>query len=302
MEWLWIPITIGAAFCQNLRTVLQKHLKGRLSTNGSNFTRYVYGFPLAILYVLGLHYLVGYAWPDVHLRFAGWLLVGAVAQIVATSLLIHVFSFRNFSVGVAYSKTEAVQTALFGLIFLGEAVSAWGLAAIAISTVGVMVMSLVSSDRPVRAFLTGWTERSALIGILSGGFFGISAVGFRAASISLEHEHFLMAAGFTLACATVVQSLVMGSFLAWREPGELARVWQHRKVAVLVGITGIVGSAGWFTAMTIQVVAYVRTLGMIELVFTFIAAHFFFRERTTRTELAGIALLIAGIIMVLNLR
>ena len=302
MEWLWIPITIAAAFFQNLRTVLQKHLKGRLSTNGSNFTRYVYGFPLAILYLLGLHYVVGYAWPDVHLRFAGWLMVGALAQIFATSLLIHVFSFRNFSVGVAYSKTEAVQTAIFGLIFLGEAVSAWGAAAIAFGTAGVMVMSLGAGERPLRAFLTGWTERSALIGILSGACFGISAVGFRGASLSLEHESFLMAAGFTLACGSVVQSLAMGGYLAWREPGELGRVWQHRKVAVLVGITGIIGSACWFTAMTIQVVAYVRTLGMIELVFTFIAAHFFFRERTTPTELAGIALLVVGIIMVLNLR
>ena len=55
-------------------------------------------------------------------------------------------------------------------------------------------------------------------------------------------------------------------------------------------------------AMTIQLVAYVRTLGLIELVFTFLFSWFFFKERPHRRELLGIALLLIGIAMTLNLR
>jgi drug/metabolite transporter (DMT)-like permease len=71
------------------------------------------------------------------------------------------------------------------------------------------------------------------------------------------------------------------------------------KVSGWVGVTGMMGSVGWFTAMTIQNAAYVRALGQIELVFTFVAAHFFFREKTTRLELFGILLVVAGILVLL---
>ncbi len=302
MTWLWIPITIAAAFSQNIRTALQKHLKGQLSTNGAAFTRFAYGFPFALAYVLALHLAAGLEWPAANAAFAGWVSLGSVTQILATSLLIHAFSFRNFAVGVAYSKTEVVQAALFGLIFLGETVTAWGAAAIVVGTVGVMLISLTRSERPVRAFLLGWTEKAALIGIASGAMFGVSAVSFRAASLSLEHPSFLMSAAYTLAWATVMQTVMLGIWLYWRERAQLAKVIATWRVSALVGLSGVVGSAGWFTAMTIQKVAYVRTLGLIELLFTFAISHFVFKERTTPTELAGIMLLIVGIAMVLQLR
>jgi uncharacterized membrane protein len=55
----------------------------------------------------------------------------------------------------------------------------------------------------------------------------------------------------------------------------------------------------WFTALAMQNAAYVRALGQIELVFTFIASVVFFRERTSRAEVAGIVLVVTGIVMLI---
>ncbi|HYC66208.1 MAG TPA: hypothetical protein VEC14_15870, partial [Reyranellaceae bacterium] len=45
---LWIPITIFAALCQNIRTTMQQKIRGLLSVDGANFVRYIYGAPLAL--------------------------------------------------------------------------------------------------------------------------------------------------------------------------------------------------------------------------------------------------------------
>lgn len=295
MEWAWIPITIWAAACQTVRTGLQKHLKGRLSTNGASFTRFVFGMPLAIVYLLVAAQISQAPIPAPNIEFIGWMVLGAVAQILATNLLILALSLRNFVVGTAYSKTEAIQAALFGVVLLGETINIYGVIAILLGTVGVMLISLKSSENKLQAFLLGWTERSALIGIASGGLFAISAIGFRAASLSLEAANIPLAAATTLAYATSLQTLLMLTYLALREPGQLGQVAAAWIPGILVGLTSAAGSAGWFTAMALQVAAYVRMLGLVEIVFTFLVSYLAFRERPSRPEIAGVLILLGGI-------
>jgi drug/metabolite transporter (DMT)-like permease len=302
MTGLWIPITIAAAFCQNLRTVLQKHLRARLSTTGSTFTRYAFGSPLVILYTIGLHEVAGLPWPTPNPAFVFWVVVGSLTQIFATAALVQLFSYRNFAVGVAYSKTEVIQAAIFGLVFLGDAVTLWGGIAIALGTVGVMLISLTGSGKTPGALLGALGERPALIGLASGGLFGIAAVAFRAAALSLDRGGFVMAAGYTLLWANLLQTALMTAYLWRREREQFAKLRASWQVSALTGAVGVIGSALWFMAMTIQLVAYVRTLGLIELVFTFLFSWFFFKERARPSELVGIALLLLGIAMTLNLR
>lgn len=299
---LWVPVTVAAAFLQCVRTALQKHLKGQLSTNGASFVRFFYGFPVAIVYVALLVVAFGYELPETNARFWAYALTGGLAQIVATSLLILVFSFRNFAVGTIYSKTEVVQTAIFGWLLFDQPLSAAGWLAIFIGAAGVMTLSLAKVDAGLRQFLFGWTEKSALIGIASGFLFGVSALTIREASWSLEGGDAFIRAGFTLACITVLQTMLMGSYLAAREHEQIGRVLRTWRVSGLVGLTGVLGSACWFLAMTLQKVAYVRTVGQVELVFTFIASYFVFKERTNRAELAGILLIVVGIVILLNFR
>ena len=296
---LWVPVTLAAAFMQNLRSALQKHLKGSLSTSGATFCRFIYAVPLALAYVALLGEGFGFEWPDPNPRFALFAMVGGVTQITATALLVYLFSLHNFAVGTTYSKTETVQAAVFGLVILGEPVSLAAAIAIGISLVGVMLISVAKSRLTLRNLFLGWTGRAAFIGVLSGTFFGLSAVAYRAASLSLGGEGFLMQAAFTLACVVVFQTAVMAVWIRLREPGELSRVIGRWRVASLVGVSGMLGSAAWFTAMTLENAAYVRAVGQIELVFTFIASYFFFRERSTTLELAGIVLIVGGIVILL---
>ena len=303
---LWVPVTLAAAFMQNLRSALQKHLKGSLSTSGATFCRFIYAVPLALAYVALLGEGFGFEWPDPNPRFALFAMVGGVTQITATALLVYLFSLRNFAVGTTYSKTETVQAAVFGLVILGEPVSLAAALAIGISLVGVMLslvgvmlISVAKSRLTLRNLFLGWTGRAAFIGVLSGTFFGLSAVAYRAASLSLGGEGFLMQAAFTLACVVVFQTAVMAVWIRLREPGELSRVIGRWRVASLVGVSGMLGSAAWFTAMTLENAAYVRAVGQIELVFTLVASYFFFRERSTALELAGIVLIVGGIVILL---
>ncbi len=299
---LWIPITIAAAFLQNIRSALQKHLTGHLSTTGATFVRFGYGFPVAVTYVAFLHYGMDAPWPQMHARFWGFTMVGGLSQISATFLLVSLFSLRNFTVGTAYSKTEALQAAIFGAVILGDVTSIGATIAIFIGLVGVVVISVARAPRTRNGIVSSLLGKSALIGLASGTCFGLSAVMYRAASLSIAGDGspgFLMQAGFTLVCVTGFQSIVMIVYMRLREPGQLTAALGQWRMAALVGISGVVASMGWFTAMTIQNVAYVRALGQIELIFTFVASYFFFREKISRTEVVGVILIAACIVILL---
>lgn len=300
---LWIPITITAAFLQNLRSALQRHLKGRMGTTGATFARFGFGFPFAVLYVFALGFLFDMGLPTPNATFLFAVAFGGIAQILATFLLVYLFSFRNFMVGTAYSKTEPMQAALFGLLILGEAIAPLAFVAIVVGVFGVGLISVAGrgggARRGWKALADGLVSREAGIGLLSGALFGVSAVCFRWASLSLGDGGVLMRAAMTLAFATGIQTLAMLAWMALRDRAELKAVARAWRPALLVGIVGVCGSAGWFTAMTLEKVAYVRALGQIELVFTFASSVFWFRETITRMELAGCLLIVGGIVVLL---
>lgn len=296
---LWIPITIFAAFSQNVRSALQKHLKGQIGTTGATFIRFGYGLPFAAVYVAVLHAIFGMDLPTPNLTFAGGVIVGGIAQILATFLLVSLFSFKNFTVGTAYSKTEPILAAAFGWLFLGELVGPLPGLAIVIGVVGVIVISLARRKLEAQSIRAALLGKPALIGLASAAFFGLSAASYRMASLSLDGDLF-MRAGFALVCATLFQTAVMGIWMAFRARDELHRSLTTWRTSLWVGFAGVAGSIGWFTAMTLQQVAYVRALAQIELVFTLAASVLLFREKILPAEVLG-CVLIAGSVAVLVL-
>jgi drug/metabolite transporter (DMT)-like permease len=100
----------------------------------------------------------------------------------------------------------------------------------------------------------------------------------------------------------VIQTVVMGIYLLIREPGQMTAVIRNWPTALMVGVTGFLASAAWFTAFTMENAAYVRAVGQIELVFTFIASVFFFKEKTSRLEICGIVLIVTAILMLVLIR
>jgi len=228
--------------------------------------------------------------------------VGGVSQITATFLLIHLFSYRNFAVGTAYSRTEPAQAALFGLLFLGESVSAGVLAAIAISVFGVMLISVAHVAFTWRTLVTSVFGRNALIGLASGTAFGVSAVAYRAASLALAGPNALMQAAATLAVVIVFQTVLMSAWMVWRDRSEIGRIVRAWKPSLVVGLVGASASFGWFFAMTLQQAAVVKSLAQIEMVFTFLSTVYFFKERINRLEIAGCVLIVCGILTLLAFR
>jgi drug/metabolite transporter (DMT)-like permease len=296
--WLWIPVTIGAAFAQTLRNTAQRHLTGSLGMLGATLVRFLYGLPFAVLWLGVVRATGGTPLPAPTVPFAGWVLVGAVCQIAGTALLLRVMVERNFTLGVAYSKSELVQVAVFGLAFLGDPVSLATGVAIALSTLGVLLLFPADPRRPLRALLVGWTARPALLGLASGTGFGLAAVGFRGAALALGDAPFLLAAACTLVAAQLVQTALLGAWLLLRDAAVIAAVLRAWRASLFAGFMGAAASGGWFTAMTIEPAAHVRTLGLIELLFSYAVSRRVFRERLSQRELAGIALLALGLLVV----
>ena len=296
--WLWIPVTLWAAFAQTLRNVAQRQLTGDLGTLGATLVRFLYGLPFAALWLFAVHAVGQYDLPAGNLSFLGWVLLGAVSQIAATALLLRVMAERNFTLGVAYSKSEIIQVAIFGFVFLGDRVNTVVAIAIALGTAGVLMLAPADREHPLRAMLTGWTSRIALLGLASGTGFAFSAVGFRGAALALHGTPFLMAAASTLLVAQCLQTLLLGGWLLLRKRGVVVRVLRAWRASLFAGFMGAAASAGWFTAMAIEPVAHVRTLGLIELLFSYVVSRRVFREHLERRELIGIALLTLGLIVV----
>ncbi|MSP43596.1 MAG: DMT family transporter [Alphaproteobacteria bacterium] len=299
---LWIVLTIVSAFLLNLRNTLQKQLTNELSAIAATYVRFSFGLPVAGLYLAWLTYWTGAALPTPDSEFFAYCLSGGMAQIMGTALTVALFAYRNFAIGSAYAKTETVQTALFGWLVLGDRLSSSSVAAIFISLIGVMLISATRSALTVKLYLSSLLERPALMGIGAGACFGISAVSYRAASLSLGRSDFLMPAAFTLLNVLIFQTIIMTAWLAWREPGQLTATARNWKVSALVGITGAVSSMGWFTAMTLEKAALVRALGQIELLFAIASSVFLFKEHIKRLELAGSGLVVGGILLLLLTR
>ena len=301
----WILITISAAFLQNIRSSLQKHLKGALGTMGATFVRFAFGAPFALLYMLVYAYSVGKGLPPLNGSFLFWVLVGASTQIIGQLLLIYLFSFRNFTVGSAYSRTEPAQAALFAFVVFAETMTANAILAICIAMFGVMLISVARTSVTVKSLLTSSFSKTALIGLGSGSFFGVASAAYRAASLSLADgmasPDVILQAGFTLSCAILIQTSVMGVWIALKQREEFGNIRRAWKASLATGFVGATASFGWFIAMTLQQAAMVKAVAQVEMLFTFATSVFVFKEKINRLELVGCGMIVCGVLLLILL-
>jgi drug/metabolite transporter (DMT)-like permease len=263
--------------------------------------RFLYGLPFAILWLLALLWLTGFALPAPTWGFLAWTVTGAVGQIVATALLLRTMEERNFAIGVVYSKTEVVQIALFAIVLLGDPLSLLTAVAIAVATAGLILLSPRSEGEPGSA-ARAWVSPAALYGLGSGATFAISAVGYRGAALALEADSLFTAAATVLVWAQAIQVLLLGGWLQVKRPEVVRAVVREWRLSLLAGFMGAAGSAGWFTAMALEPVAHVRTLGLVEVLFSLAVSRRIFKERFGWRELAGIALVVVGVVIITRAR
>ena len=293
---LWIPITIAAAFLQNLRSAMQRQLMARLSAplsaEGASYARFLYAVPFITVYFVIVAKSSAQPMPAPHGEFMGYAVVGGLMQILATVCLIRSFAHGSFAVGTAYSKTETLQAVAVGFVMLGEVVTVLAGAGIAVSLVGVLFLSLGGRSHTER-----WLGPGAVYGIVSGSFFAVSIVAYRGAALSLDSLGFVAQAAYTQIWVTVFQAVVMGGYLWFRNAAELRAVLHAWRPGLAIGASGMAATACWFTAVALENAAYVRAVGQIELLFTFVASLLFFRERIHRFDGIGVALVAIGIVL-----
>ena len=293
---IWIPITIFAAFSQNLRSIYQKKLQKNMSNISSTYTRFLFGLPFVIIYFLFLYnfsdskFLVS----NINITFLLYCLIGGISQIIATFLLLKIFKTNNFSVATSYSKTEPIQAAFFGFILLSDPISFIGFIGIIIGLIGIMITSIKKINLSINFF-----NLSVFYGLLSGSLFGLSAVLFRGASHSLFSIDYMLTSSFTLLIAIGIQTLILTIYILLKDIKQFYLLYFNWKDGLIVGFFGAFASICWFYAMSVQNVAYVRALGQIELIFTILASILYFKEKIIASEILGVLITLIGILIIL---
>ena len=288
-SWLWALFTVIAAASQTVRNATQRELTTTLGTAGATHVRFLFGLPFAALFLVAVVIASGQALPRPPISFWPWVLDGALAQIAATALMLAAMNDRSFVVVYAYIKTEPVQAALFGLVFLGDTVKLPMAAAILIATVGVVVMALKPGAK--------LGLRATLLGLAAGSMFALSAVGYRGAILSLGLPNYLMAATYTMVVGLIVQVALLSLYLWLRDPGVIRAILKHWRPSMLAGFLGALASQFWFLAFALATAASVRTLALVEVLFAQAISTFVFKQSTTQREALGIVLIVVGVLL-----
>jgi drug/metabolite transporter (DMT)-like permease len=292
----WVVFTLLGAAGQTARNAMQRELTPRLGALGATLVRFLFGFPFALLFLA-----VVLAWshatlPAVNRDFALWILLGALTQICGTALMLMTMEQRSFVVTVAYLKTEPVLVALMGLAFLGDPLTLAMALAILVAMAGVALIS-VKPSLVLEGTLTGGMK-PALLGLSSAALFAASAIGYRGAILSLHQAGFVLGATFSLAAGLTLQTLLLLAWLMLFKRGTLKQLAALWRPSLLAGFSGAAASQCWFLAFALASAASVRTLALVEVLFAQGVTHFFFRQKTSWREAAGIVLLLAGAVLI----
>jgi drug/metabolite transporter (DMT)-like permease len=292
---IWLPATLLAGLFQAWRTAVQQRVRSELSVNAAGLVRYLYGFPVACgLLALYLAW-TGLALPGTQTGFLPHAALGGFAQVIGTTLLILAFGYRNYVVGSAYAKTEAVQGAVLAMILLGEMLSPLTWMGIAVGVAGVVVLSTGGQ----RLRLADLAQPAALCGLGAGLCFALTSIFVKRATFAVDSDDKVFAALITLVAVLFLQLLMQGSYVLLRERGEIPKVFRTWRVSGQVGLLAALGSACWFTGFATAPVALVRAVGQVEVIFTLGFGRFYLKEPLARSELCGLLLVAAGVVLAL---
>lgn len=287
---LWIPFTLIASAGQVARNAMQRGLTGPLGTLGATHIRFLFGLPFAIVFFGGILAATGDRLAMPLPGFWLWLVTGGTAQIAATALMLAAMNQRSFVVTTAYLRTEAVQAAAFGFVFLGDDLTALKFAGIVVATAGV----IVTAWRPAMA-QEGKSLKPTLLGLFAGSFFALSAVGYRGAVLNVVDVGFVTAASFTLVLTLAMQTILLTGWLLVRAPGTMTAIFRLWKPSLFAGFLGGFASLFWFLSFALTPAANVRTLALIEVPFAQAAAYYGMKQRLSAREMYGVVLILIGV-------
>lgn len=282
-----------AAFMQAWRNAFQKQLSTTVDVYGVTLSRFIFALPLALLYISCLYHFQPVT-DSVHfnLRFAIYVLIAALSQIAATALMVQLFKQKNYAIGVGLAKSEAVLAAIIAVVFLSDHLSLLGWFGVA---VGGFAVFLMSKGRDFSDF----SVQTLCIGIGSGLCFAITSLLVREASLELDNLPFIHRAAWVLLMVIGTQCFLLLMYLGIFRRATLLAMWQRIGLTFRVSLCSFLASLGWFSAMSIQSVPIVKTLGQVEIIFSMLISAYFFKEKLARAEHLGIVLVVIAAFLVI---
>ncbi|MFB9134017.1 multidrug transporter [Vibrio olivae] len=287
----WIIFTCFAAFCQAWRNALQSKLSGELNVVGTTLARFLWASPLALIYLVTLYQVQPVELPTLTLTSSAFVIAAAVMQIVATGLMVLLFKQKNFAIGAGLAKCEAPVAALLGTLFFGTTLTYWGW--LGVFAGGVAVIILSSPERIKHISL-----KTVIIGLACSSAFALTSLWVREASLSL-HLPFPHSAAWILFSVITLQTLILVSYLLMRDRMTLGKMFALRRPVMLTSLMSFLGSLGWFSAMSLQSVPYVKTLGQIEIFFMMLISAFWLKERARRKDFFALCLVAVAAVLVM---
>lgn len=292
----WVLATLIAAAAQTARNAAQSGLTKAIGTLGATQVRFLFGLPFAVLFLALAVLGTGEAVPGPTAVSLGWTVLGALAQIGATALMLITMQSRSFAVTTAWLKTEPVIVALVAALVIGDPLTVWKLVAILVATAGVVILSVKPGT--ARGLVSGW--RPVATGLLAGLLFGLSAIGFRGAILALPEGGFLIRASTVLVVSLAVQTVVLLVWLLAFDRAALAESFRVWRASILAGFLGAFASQFWFIGFSLTSAANVRTLALVEVILALGVSALVFRQPVSGRQLAGMAVIVLGVGLLLN--
>ena len=283
MSFSWIVFTLLAAFSQSWRNAFQSKLAGTMSVAGVTLARFIWAGPIALIYLYSLYQWQPVSTPNFSGEFVFYIVAAAIMQILATGLMVMLFKLENYAIGAGLAKCEAPVSAVLSVLFFGTALTITGWVGVLIGALGVLIMSSSS----------GWRSLSPkvfLLGMACSTAFALTSLWVREASLSIGLP-FPHSAAWVLFLVISLQTVIICTYLFFRERNTLRQIFTKSKLVVMTSLASVIGSLGWFSAMSLQAVPYVKTLGQIEVVFMVLISYFWLGQSIARKDILVLILL-----------
>ncbi|MEZ8862396.1 multidrug transporter [Vibrio sp. 10N.247.311.51] len=291
MSFSWIAFTLLAAFSQSWRNAFQSKLSGTMSVAGVTLARFIWAGPIALIYLYALYQWKPVSAPDFSGEFVFYIVAAAIMQILATGLMVMLFKLENYAIGAGLAKCEAPVSAVLSVLFFGTALTVTGWVGVLIGTLGVLIMSSAS----------GWRSLSPkvfLLGMACSTAFALTSLWVREASLSIGLP-FPHSAAWVLFLVISLQTVIICTYLFFRERDTLRLIFKKSKLVVMTSLASVIGSLGWFSAMSLQAVPYVKTLGQVEVIFMVLISYFWLGQRIARKDIVALILLSIAAVLVM---
>ncbi|MBR9729474.1 multidrug transporter [Shewanella intestini] len=288
---MWIAFTFLAAMMQAWRNALQSQLSHHVNVVGVTLARFIIAGPIAAVYLWSLQQFVDTAPMQFNPHFAKFVLLAALMQIIATALMVKLFSLKNYAIGAGLAKSEAMVAAILGMVFFGTQLTPLGWVGVCVGGVAVLILSGIKSHQ-------GLSVTTVLIGLASGSAFALTSLSVREASLQL-HGPFALRAAWVLLCVIALQTCLLMLYLCITDRATLKALWHKRKLTVAISVTSCIGSIGWFSAMAIESVPLVKTLGQVEVFFMLLISRYWLKQGTSKSDMLGLLLIAIAAILVM---